>query len=192
MGLALALTSGRGGGGDGGRGASSSDEPTSVQDAALQFAECMRENGIEDFPDPEVGDGGISVGGPDPEGLPPQERAEYQAARDACQPIIDDAVQGGEQLSPEEVAERQDDALAMAQCMRDRGWDMPDPEVTDDGAIRIRTEDDDGGVPQPEDPNFDQYSQDQQACSEEAGLPTPGEGAGGPGGSDDAAGGGDS
>ena len=32
-------------------------------------------------------------------------------------------------LDPAEEAERAEDQLALAQCMRDLGWDFPDPET---------------------------------------------------------------
>ena len=41
------------------------------------------------------------------------------------------------ELSPEEQAEMQDRLVAMAECMRERGHDMPDPQVDGDGGVRI-------------------------------------------------------
>lgn len=181
-GIALALTGGGGRGGEGSDG-SSSDEPTSLEDAALRFTECMRDEGI-DMPDPQVTDDGMRVsGGPDPENLSPRQ----QEAKEACQRFLDQMDrQEGEDLSPEEIAERQDQALAMSECMRDRGWDIPDPEVREDGSISIAVdiEGDDRIIPAPEDPDFDQFKQDQQACHEESGLPGPRGGAGASGGRD--------
>jgi hypothetical protein len=171
-GLALALTAGGGGGGDGSGGGGSAGEPTSGQDAALEYAACMRENGVEDFPDPE-GDGGFGEGGLAPEDMSPQERGTYEEAAGTCEAIRGDTgEEGGEPLGGEEVAERQDAALAMARCMRDRGWDMPDPEVSEDGSIGIR------GIEmlEPGDPDFGRYAEDQSVCFEEAGLPAPGGG----------------
>lgn len=189
-GLAIALAAGGGDGGGGAGGSGGSGEPTSSEDSALRFAECMRENGVEDFPDPEPGGGhefGVPGGLPSPEEMAPQERAAFDQASETC----GRTTHGGEEealepLSAEEQAERQDDALAMAGCMRDRGWDMPDPVVTEEGGIGFE----DGALPEPEDPDFDQFAQDQQDCMEEAGLPTPGDG--GPGDGDDDDGGGDS
>jgi hypothetical protein len=171
-GLALALTSG--GGGDNGAGGSSSDEPT-AEDAAFEFADCMRENGIEDFPDPQVSDDGATLEGvPAPEDLSPEE----QEAAEACQGILDEASQlDGEEFSAGELAEEQDRALAHAQCMRDRGWDLPDPEVTDGGDIAMPiSPGEDSPIPGPGSPQWDQFEQDQQECFEEAGLHPPGGG----------------
>lgn len=170
-GLALTLTSGGGGGADG----SPSDEPT-PEDAAFEFAECMREHGIEDYPDPQVDDNGVITGGPDdPEDLSPQEQAVWQDAQEACQGIVDEASPaGGEEPSAEELAERQDQALAQAQCMRDRGWDLPDPEVNEDGGISMPiSPGGDSPIPGPGDPQEDQFQQDRQECHEQSGLPTP-------------------
>jgi hypothetical protein len=183
VGLAFVLTGGGGDGGTGTAGSGSSDESTSLEEAAFRFAQCMREHGLEDFPDPQVSDGRVSFGAapsPDePENMSPEE----QAASEACQHIIEEASPGGgeEELSAEELAELHDQVLAMAQCMRDRGWDMPDPEVTEDGGIMIGRSPDEAGLPGPGDPRQDEFRQDQQECHEEAGLETPeGASSGGP------------
>ena len=181
-GAALALT----GGGDDENdpGGDQDDAQQSMEDAALEFAQCMREHGI-DMADPQVdGNGGIAIGGPadrsaggdGPESVTPQDREEMEAAQEACQDILDEARPEGQQLTPDEVAERQDQALAMAQCMRDKGWEnFPDPVVDEDGGIQIRM-DADNGLPRPGDPNADQFQQDQEDCSEESGLGQPGQG----------------
>ncbi len=47
-----------------------------------KYAECMRENGVEKFPDPKPGQRGIQIGpevGDDPD---------FQKAQDACQSIL--------------------------------------------------------------------------------------------------------
>jgi hypothetical protein len=60
----------------------------------------------------------------------------------------------------------------MAACMRERGYDFPDPTF-DGGRVMMKVEKGDGTIPGPEDPTF---QQDQQECSAEAGLEPPGEG----------------
>ena len=59
-----------------------------MQDKMLEFAKCMRDNGV-DFPDPDVsGNGGrIQIGGPG--GLDPSSKT-FQAAQEACQSILGD------------------------------------------------------------------------------------------------------
>ena len=58
-----------------------------MADAAFEFAQCMRDNGIADFPDPLVeADGAIQIR--PPEGLGPDELA---AAEEVCLPLLDPA-----------------------------------------------------------------------------------------------------
>lgn len=173
-GAVLALVGTTPGGGGGGGGGGSSGESSSIEDAAFRFAECMREHGLEDFPDPQVTDQGISFGGAPSPDEPESMSSEEREAGEACEHLIDDAGPlEGEDLGPEELAERQDQALAMARCMRDRGWDMPDPEVTEDGGIFIGRSPEAAGIPGPGDPRQDEFRQDQQECMEASGLPVP-------------------
>ena len=144
------------------------------QDALLEYAECMRDHGI-DMPDPEFsGDGGVTQRMPEgadgqrgPDGEPSEE---LQAAEEACRPIVEDVMPEMD-LSPEEEAERQDQMLAMAECMRGKGHDMPDPEFGDDGSVSIGRRVGPGGADPADD---EQFQEDMEACSEEAGLPRPG------------------
>ncbi|HEY3142918.1 MAG TPA: hypothetical protein VGJ86_17385 [Acidimicrobiales bacterium] len=163
-GVALALN----GGGSGGTASSSGDEPTSQEDAAFEFAACMRDNGLEDFPDPEVsGDGSISIG----RGMVDLRDTEgFQAAQEACQGILD-AVRPapeGEQLTPDELAELRDQWHAVAQCVRDQGYDFADPEIDDYGRFRMKADGD--GV-----------EQAIEECAEEVGLGEQQDGEGGSG-----------
>jgi hypothetical protein len=119
---------------DGSSGAAgSSPAPTASvdpEDAMLAFARCMREHGV-DMPDPAAGGGGglrgtIKVGGGD--GIDPKD---FQAANEACREHLS-GVLGGEGpagLSPED----QDRLLEFAECMRDHGIDMPDPQFDGGG-----------------------------------------------------------
>jgi hypothetical protein len=150
---------------DGGGGASNIDD-AEFEDAMLEYAQCMRDNGI-DMPDPEFdgdGGGGIMInGGPDDEG--PGE--ELEAAEEVCGPIIEDA-RPDMDLDPEEQAELQDQLVAVAECMRGRGHDMPDPEVSADGGVRMRA----GGPGEGGAPN-EEFEQDIEECHEEAGMESP-------------------
>jgi len=147
-------TDGDSGGGGGGR----TGDDAEFQDAMLEYAQCMRDEGI-DFPDPEFsGEGGaFSVMGPS-DGGPPTEadEAEMEAADEACRPILEDVRDSMPQPSPEEQAEMQDEMLAFAECMREQGIDWPDPVFDDDeGGLRVRVgsgEGNDGG-PDPRDPD---------------------------------------
>jgi hypothetical protein len=143
-----------------------SDEPDrDPQDAMLKFAQCMRDHGI-DMPDPEPG-GGISING---EG---HSEEEMQAAQDACQKWMDMAEpdDGGHELSEEEKQA----FLDQAQCMRDRGYNFPDPTF-DGGRVTQKIEKGEGNLPGPDDPAF---QKDVEECSAEAGLEPPGTQGGG-------------
>jgi hypothetical protein len=114
--------------------ADASAEPSASLDpeaAGLAFAECMREHGIE-MPDPEIQSGpgggvGFSIGvngKQDPERL--------QAAHDACSHFLEDAIGERKELDPEQL----DRMVDFAECMREHGIDMPDPQ-TDGGMVVV-------------------------------------------------------
>jgi hypothetical protein len=145
--LALVLTA-CGGAGDGGvatledgntPGASAS--PSVSDEEALQaFAECMRENGVEDFEDPQLGgDGTIAFGpGASGDGRPPSQADQeaIQKALDACSDLLPQGIgDGGLGISAEDQAAFQDAMLEYARCMRDEGIDMPDPDFSVGGGF---------------------------------------------------------
>ena len=116
------------------------------EDAQVKFAQCMREQGI-DMPDPEGGRIELRAGGP---GGPSPQKVE--AAQEKCQPILEEAG-GPPELSDEDRAEFEQQALAFARCMRQQGIDMPDPEFEGGGRMRQRMGE--GGLRRgPEDPRF--------------------------------------
>src|SRR5262245_55028789 len=59
-----------------------SEDPATGEPDLQAFADCMRENGIAEFPDP--GPDGLSLGGT---GVDP-ESEEFQAAQEACQDLM--------------------------------------------------------------------------------------------------------
>lgn len=79
-----------------------------IEEAALEFAQCMRDHGVTDFPDPSFteGGGGIIVAGPDGEdpGFDPQSD-EVQEAFEACGEVLERAAFGpdGGNLDPTEL-----------------------------------------------------------------------------------------
>ncbi|MDE0496987.1 MAG: hypothetical protein OXH86_06515 [Acidimicrobiaceae bacterium] len=117
----------------------SSDEADDLSDEErlLEFAQCMRDNGV-DFPDPVVeADGTIAFGlrpgrgaGQDGEGLEAIGRdPDLPAAQAACREIIEGLALGPGAQSFEDVQiELMDRLLEFAQCMRDNGVDVPDPD----------------------------------------------------------------
>ena len=72
----------------GGMGDPSATMDPELADQMLEFAQCMRDNGI-DFPDPVFEGGGVTmqVGGPDGEGIDPSSD-EFQAAQEACAELM--------------------------------------------------------------------------------------------------------
>ena len=132
------------------------------EEALLAFTECMRENGI-DLPDPVFRDagGGGAQGGDVAEAVPgaalpfDPNSDEFRAAQGACEQHLEGlgALEPGE--APELSAEEEEAFLAFAECMRERGIDMPDPG---NGGIVVR--------PGSED-DFDPMSEDFQAAEEE-------------------------
>jgi hypothetical protein len=133
-----------------------SDRET-ARNAALEYAQCMRKNGV-DMPDPQFDGGGIMQRGPD-EKTP---RATLEKAEAACKEISD-AMKPSEPPSEEEQKAMKEAALAHAQCMRDHGIEkFPDPTFSADGGMQVRI-DKRSGV-DPEDPDFQKA---QEACRDE-------------------------
>jgi hypothetical protein len=137
--------------------------PITMQDAALAFARCMREHGI-DMPDPEIAtdaDGGISISqsGGGGGGTTAAAKEKFTKADAACRHLLEAAQPAGpgRQLSAEDM----DKLLAFARCMREHGIPMQDPGP--DGGIRIEIKDSgpngggDGPKPAgpPDDPKFE-------------------------------------
>ncbi len=106
----------------------------------LDFANCMREHGI-DMPDPQFnGDGGgvfsgAAEGGAGtrstrPSWTPPRRPASRTWTRcSSNMPPTD----------PAELEEEKQQMLDFAQCMRDHGIDFPDPQInTDGGGLQVQ------------------------------------------------------
>jgi hypothetical protein len=119
--LALAAC---GGGGDSGGAGSSADQDR--QEAALEYAKCMREHGV-DFPDPVNGRFEFK-------GTPRDQRKMDEAQR-ACRHILEDAAPP---VDEEQQAAEREAALEFAKCMRKHGIDMPDPTFPEGGGMLMR------------------------------------------------------
>jgi hypothetical protein len=132
--------------------AGTGDRRAEFREAALKFARCMREHGV-DMPDPQPGEGGgITLGGP---GMGPEDQPKMEAAQKACQKIL-------ESVRPPEMSEEQeqrfkDQALEFARCMREHGIDMPDPQFQGGGRMTQRME---NGI----DPNSQRFRDATEAC----------------------------
>jgi hypothetical protein len=99
---------------------------TAGLEQARKFAQCIRENGVPDFPDPDP-NGRFSEGDHD------QDDPALRAAQEKCRALAP----GGEHENlgdPAFVAQMRE----FSQCMRDNGLpDFPDPDS--DGRLRGRT-----------------------------------------------------
>ncbi len=112
------------GGGDSGsdgRGESAERE----EEAGLEFAECMREQGVE-MEDPTPGEG-IDVGGD------PSDPAAKRALA-ACDEKLDGVAQ---EVTPEEDEEFREGWLAFSECVREQGIDLADPEFLGPGKVHL-------------------------------------------------------
>ena len=152
-----ALTVGACGGGEPASGSGGKSDREEARNAALEYAQCMREHGV-DMPDPQFQGGGIMQRGPD-EHTP---RATVEKAEDACKEIRE-AMEPSEPPSEEEQQEMKDAALAHARCMREHGIEnFPDPVFEADGGIQIRLDKRSGVDPEDED-----FKKAQEACQGE-------------------------
>lgn len=107
--------------------------PADPEEASLAFARCMREHGI-DMPDPQAqGGGGVVIAGTFEE-----IDGEKMAAADAeCKHFLEAAGANFQPPSGEELEKMKTEMLAFAKCMREHGFDMPDPQIGDGGMISI-------------------------------------------------------
>jgi hypothetical protein len=126
-------------------GNSGSAEPTEAsaentgdaEEKALRFARCMRDNGIKDFPDPEVdSEGNVTYGfgaraGGGSGDRPDFDRETMDKAFKACEKYA--TMPGPQRLTAAQSAELEDAMLAYATCMRENGYDMPDPDFSGGG-----------------------------------------------------------
>jgi hypothetical protein len=140
---------------------------SSNQELALKWAQCMRSHGVN-VPDPNSngqiqirstaapagsgsGDTGTGTGtGTQPKG---PDDPTFQAAQNACKQYQPGGAQGNGRPSQQQI----DAMTKFAQCMRDHGIPMQDPQ-TSGGGVRI------GSGPGGPDPNSDQFKQAQSAC----------------------------
>jgi hypothetical protein len=125
--------------------------PVDEMDAALAYAQCIRDNGLPEFPDPIPGRGimlrrdqGMSFNDP-----------RYLAAQEACQDLRPAGLGGGD-IDDEE---RMEMMLAFSQCMRDNGVPgFPDPAPGSGGRLVMP------GGQLPFDPNSSTFQAAVQAC----------------------------
>ena len=110
---------------------------------AMKFAQCMRDNGVSQFPDPDAS-GALTVDQVANGSSVDTNSPTFQQALTACRDL-EPAGFTGQKRSPQQ----QEAALKFAQCIRDNGVaDFPDP--TPDGPLidtnRIPSTGTDGGM----------------------------------------------
>jgi len=121
---------------------------------ALKLAECMRANGVANFPDPN-GQGLIQGNGIDPSS--PQ----FQKAQQKCAKSVGGGLGS---RSPAQIAKQEAEALAFSNCMRSHGLsDFPDPQFSSGGGIRISIRAR-GGATSDLDPNSPTFQKAGKAC----------------------------
>ncbi len=101
------------------------------EESILAFAACMRENGIEEFEDPNFNaDGSLEFGfrGQAQNGDIDQDT--IRAAFQACQSHLEGLAFGPGSIDRSEI---EDNLVEFAACMRKNGYDIPDPDFSSFG-----------------------------------------------------------
>jgi hypothetical protein len=94
---------------------------TTSQKGLLAFSQCMRQNGVPNFPDPQRFAGGNVK-------LTIHNLAPSQAALSACSHLLPTNGGSGSQETAQQQRTRRADALSFARCMRSHGVSrFPDP-----------------------------------------------------------------
>ncbi len=116
------------------------DEEKTFEEGVLEFAQCMREEGIN-FPDPTFD----IDGNPQFDNLEIENEEEFERAFENCEDILRNALPEQFDLDPEVEAALVDASLEFSQCMRDQGIDFPDPKPGEFGFFAFRDADIDFG-----------------------------------------------
>jgi hypothetical protein len=100
----------------------------SHEDALLAFTACLREQGIA-VPDPTMdSDGNLQLARPGGAQEDPDfDRDVFRAAREACVEHLEGVALG---FRGEDRTDIEDQLLEFAACVRDNGYDMPDPDFS--------------------------------------------------------------
>ena len=101
------------------------DPVASDEEAVIEFASCMRQQDI-DFPDPTVdADGNVGFDLASLRSLSEMDETELRTAFESCVQHLAGVSFGFERIFD---AAFQDDLVTFAGCMRENGFDMPDPD----------------------------------------------------------------
>jgi hypothetical protein len=110
--------------------ADDTDPAAENEKAILEFAQCMRDNGVEEFEDPDISpDGEIEFrfGGRAQSGDIDVDRETLRAAFEACQETIEGLAFGPGAIDRSEI---EDTLYEFAVCMRENGVEMEDPDFS--------------------------------------------------------------
>jgi hypothetical protein len=130
-------------GGTSSAGSSGSNGAATTREKAVKFSECMRENGVSDFPDPDAS-GAFTIETIANGSSVDTSSVAFTRALTACKDLEPPGFTG-ETRSPEQ----QEAALEFAQCIRDYGVkDFPDPAIDEPlvDTNRIPSSDTPGGM----------------------------------------------
>jgi hypothetical protein len=127
-------------------GSGAASESVDAEEAMLAVTQCLRDGGI-DIGDPVIDENGnpqlppISFQSGDPGGEvdPEAEMKAMEEVMDSCQHHLEGVVLDG--VEHGNLVDIEDTFVAYAQCMRDHGIDLPDPEFSDDGFIDLGSPD---------------------------------------------------
>ena len=98
------------------------NKPATKREKAVRFAECMRENGVPEFPDPDAS-GELTIDGVVNGSSLDTSTAAWKGAIGACKDLEPSGFTGHKRSSEQQTA-----ALEFAQCIRENGvTDFPDP-----------------------------------------------------------------
>lgn len=125
--------------------ATAQQTPADRDDAVLAYAQCMRDNGYAEFPDPTP-DGDLRIQ------ITPESEGRFRAAGEACKDLAPEGFRD-EGVTPEELGA----LIKLSQCVRENGVpEFPDPDS--DGRYDLR-----GVSSGPDDPRIEAAM---DACSE--------------------------
>jgi hypothetical protein len=148
------------GAGDKPTSSSASSRNAAMRKSMLQFAQCMRQHGI-DMPDPQFSGGRVEMGIGGKGGKIDQ--AKMRAAETACKHFQDQVKPAAMSDADKEKFRKM--ALANSRCMREHGIDMPDPTFDSNGGAQMRI-----GPGSGIDPNSAKFKAAQKACEKVSGM----------------------
>jgi hypothetical protein len=122
----IAVVAGCGGASSNGSDSGANGSGAAASSQAVKFAECMRNHGVKNFPDPDAS-GQLTIDAVANSSGVDTNTAAFQQAISACKSLEPSGFTGHKR-----TAEQQVGALRFAQCVRDHGVkDFPDPGPDD-------------------------------------------------------------